>query len=309
MRAAGLLRDEIRLAGPISFSRFMDVALYHPEFGYYRTPRDPFGRGGDFYTAEQVQPAFGLLIAARIRDLCQQMGAPGAFTVVELGAGREEMAPHLAAWAYLPVDVNRGALPTRFTGVVFSNEFFDALPVDAVEMREDGPHELLVNWEDERFVWSPGPVKHEDYVRRYFPHAEPGNRMEVNLPALEWMDRIAASLERGYVVTIDYGYSTRETLRFPAGTLMSYRRHLALDDVLADPGSRDITAHVHFTALQDRGAAMGLESVSLQTLSQTILGLGEEVVTPVAQAHALQLKTLLFGMGETFRVLVQKKTA
>jgi SAM-dependent MidA family methyltransferase len=309
MTAAGLLRDEIRHTGPISFSRFMDVALYHPECGYYRTPRDPFGRGGDFYTAEQVQPAFGQLMAARIRELWRQMGAPADFTVVELGAGREEMAPHLAEWTYLPVDVERGALPEGFTGVVFSNEFFDALPVDLVEMREDGPHELLVGWAEDRFVWSPGPLKHQDYVRRHFPHAEPGNRMEVNLPALEWIDRIAATLERGYVVTIDYGYNTREAVRFPAGTLMSYHRHLALDDVLADPGGRDITAHVHFSALQDHGAAAGLESVSLQTLAQTIVGLGEEVVTPVAQEHPLQLKTLLFGMGETFRVLVQKKSA
>jgi SAM-dependent MidA family methyltransferase len=63
------LRDEIRRDGPISFRRFMDAALYDPEHGYYRGARDPFGKQGDFYTAEQIQPVFGILMAARIRSL------------------------------------------------------------------------------------------------------------------------------------------------------------------------------------------------------------------------------------------------
>ena len=121
------------------------------------------------------------------------------------------------------------------------------------------------------------------------------------------MERMGALLEQGYVVTIDYGYAAREAVRFPAGTLMAYRRHVALDDVLAEPGTRDITAHVNFTALEEHGLGAGLERVHLETLAQMIIGLGEEIVTPVAQSHPLQLKTLLFGMGETFRVLVQRK--
>jgi SAM-dependent MidA family methyltransferase len=304
---AEILRDEIARDGAISFSRFMDAALYHPEFGYYRRARGPFGRGGDFYTAEQVQPAFGVLIGACVRGLRREMDEPADFTVVELGAGREEMAPHFADWPYLPIDIGRGSLPQVTTGVIFSNEFFDALPVDVVEIREGGPRELLVGWDGERFTWVTGGVAHEEYVSRYFPQAEAGRRMEVNLESLRWTERMAGSLACGYVLTIDYGYTTREAVRFPAGTLMSYRRHMALEDVLTDPGTRDITAHVHFTALEEHGAAAGLERVRFETLAQTIVGLGEEAVTPVAQSHPQQLKTLLFGMGETFRVLVQRK--
>ena len=106
-----VLRDEIRRAGPISFRRFMEAALYDPAHGYYRRARDPFGRQGDFYTAEQIQPVFGMLIAARIRSLYQAMGAPPDFTVVELGAGRREMAAAFCEWRYVPVDLAHGAMP------------------------------------------------------------------------------------------------------------------------------------------------------------------------------------------------------
>src|SRR3954453_13969043 len=122
--AGELLADEIQRDGPISFRRFMEVALYHPGHGYYRRPHDPFGKHGDFFTAEQLQPVFGILIAARIRQLFHEMGEPAVFSVVELGAGRGEMRAALCEWTYTAIDLNSGTLPTNFTGVVFCNEFF-----------------------------------------------------------------------------------------------------------------------------------------------------------------------------------------
>src|SRR5438270_13565397 len=103
--AGELLADEIRRDGPIPFRRFMEVALYHPEHGYYRRARDPFGKQGDFFTAEQIQPVFGILMAERVRELFRIMGEPRDFTVLELGAGRGEMAEAFAEWRYLPVDL------------------------------------------------------------------------------------------------------------------------------------------------------------------------------------------------------------
>src|SRR5271157_4436863 len=114
----------------------MEVALYHADRGYYRraqrAPSDPFGKHGDFFTAEQIQPVFGILMAARIRQLYRAMGQPPDFTVVELGAGRGEMAPAFSEWRYVPVEVDGPVPAEKFRGVVFSNEFFDALPVEAV---------------------------------------------------------------------------------------------------------------------------------------------------------------------------------
>jgi SAM-dependent MidA family methyltransferase len=312
------LAEEIRARGPIPFRRFMDAALYHPEHGYYRRPRDPFGKQGDFFTAEQIQPVFGILIAARIRQLFREMGSPRDFTVVELGAGRREMAEAFSEWRYIPVDLDSGALPARFTGVVFSNEFFDALPVDVAVWRGGAFREQRVAFEDGRFRWLTGPLAPEEvaqFLHASFPEPEEGRVYEASLEAARWIERIAASLERGCALTVDYGYTRAEYARFPEGTLMGYRRHTAREDVLESPGERDITAHVNFTSLQESGAAAGLKTERFETLAQTLLTAGEPDQFAAALAspdpreqfrRRMQLKTLLFGMGETFRALLQR---
>jgi SAM-dependent MidA family methyltransferase len=305
-----ILRAQIRSGGPITFHRFMDQALYHPEHGYYRRARDPFGKEGDFFTASQLQPVFGLLIAARIRSLCQEMGEPSGFTVVELGPGRGEMTEAFAG--YRVELVPHGAeLPEKIRGVVFSNEFFDALPVHRVVWVGKEARESLVDWREGRFVWGEGgPVSDEirEYIDRYLPPSPGRTSAEVNLDAVRWMERIARNLESGYVFTIDYGFTAAESRRFPDGTLMSYRRHTAMEDVLADPGERDITAHVCFPALEGRG----LTTVRFETLASALLAAGEDQFAAALAGsdearRRLQLKTLLFGMGETFRTLLQRK--
>ncbi|HUB80051.1 MAG TPA: SAM-dependent methyltransferase [Bryobacteraceae bacterium] len=312
--AAELLAAEIARTGPVPFSKFMETALYHPVHGYYRRSRDPFGKGGDFYTAEQIQPVFGILIAARVRQLFHAMGKPSDFTVVELGAGRQEMAEAFSEWRYLPVDIDSGEMPPEFRGVVFSNEFFDALPVDVAVFRGGSFRQQRVAFHDSRFVWQeagPVPAAAADYLRTNFPAPEEGNWYEINLPALAWMDRIARSLRAGYVLTIDYGYTRAEAVRFPRGTLMGYRRHTAVEGVLEDPGLRDITAHVNFTALEERGEREGLRTENFSTLAQLLLSAGEADQFAAALGESgdlrrrMQLKTLLFGMGETFRTLLQ----
>ncbi len=313
-----ILRDEIRRGGPIAFARFMDAALYHPEFGYYRRVRDPFGIRGDFYTAEQLQPVFGILIAERIRRLRDELGDVEDFTVVELGAGRGEMAGALSEFRYIPVEIG-GGLPGGVRGVVFSNEFFDSLPVHVAVMRGGAAREMRVGFEGERFTWveaGSAPEKVECYRRTYLGPLTEGHIFEAGLEAMEWLDRISAALESGYVVGIDYGYTAKELVRFPSGTLMSYRRHQALEDVLKDPGEQDITAHVCFSALEGYGNQVGLETVALEPLARTLVEAGEadqfaralEARSPEEeQQRRLQLKQLLFGMGETFRTLMQRK--
>ncbi len=336
MNAGDLLASEIRRSGPVSFRRFMEIALYAPGAGYYRrgalqiseetgipsapAGRDPFGRAGDFFTAEQIQPVFGILMGARIRQLYREMGQPSGFTVVELGAGRREMAEALSEWRYIPLDLDSGELPASFDGVVFSNEFFDALPVDVAVWREGAFRQQCVALDDAgRFVWregGPAPARVADYLQRYFPPPEEGRCYEANLEALAWLERVRSALRSGFVLTIDYGYTRAESVRFPAGTLMGYRRHTARENVLERPGERDITAHVNFSALEEHGARCGLRTLGLETLASTLLKAGEEDQFGLALKAAdpaeefrrrMQLKTLLFGMGETFRVLLQRK--
>lgn len=324
---AELLHQEIRTTGSISFQRFMDLALYHPNHGYYTRGEDPFGREGDFYTNSQLQPVFGRFIAQQIARWRDEMGSPEEFTVVEVGAGRgetlAEVRKALPSVRCLAVERMEGALPQGFQGVVYSNELFDALPVHLVERSADGLAEWLVDSRNDTFRWvergRPAEPIVADYVDKYAAGLPEGDRIEVNLRALEQLERIAGALERGYVLTIDYGYSAEEIAagrRFPQGSLMAYERHQAREDVLTEPGNRDITAHVNFTALELLGEELGLESLGLRTQAQFLFALGEAdnfatIIEGATDAESLQLrmhlKSLLFGMGETFRVLVQKK--
>jgi SAM-dependent MidA family methyltransferase len=318
--AAELLRAEIARDGPISFARFMEVALYHPECGYYRrSDRDPFGKSGDFYTAAQLQPVFGRLIAAAVRRIAGELGNPEGFTVVDLGAGREEMAEHFRPWRYVAVDAGRGKLPEHFTGTVFANEFFDALPVEVVTRRNGRLYERRVDWNGSRFVWRDEVEAGDrvaDYLARYAAPLEEGGLIEVNFEAQRAIHDVARSMAGGRLLVIDYGYTARETVRFQAGTLMSYRRHQAFEDVLDRPGEQDITSHVNFTALGAHTADAGLEVAPLESMPQFLLRAGEadsfaEALEAGNEVDALrlrmQLKTLLYGMGETFRVMAASK--
>ena len=319
------IREEIGRDGPIPFRRFMEFALYHSEHGYYRRARDPFGVKGDFFTNSQLQPVFGRLLAQRIAQWQKKMGSPAGFTVVEMGAGRgetlEEVRKALPGARSVGVDRAGGELPARLSGVIYSNELFDALPVHFVTRRDSEVVEILVDATDDGFSWVEGghsdPLLAE-YVDRYAPALADGRKIEINLAALEELERIANALECGFVLTIDYGYTAEELARgrFPDGSLMSYQRHQAQEDVLREPGERDITSHVNFTALEERGRDFGLESMGLISQAQFLLNVGEADQFQTALAASdereatrlrMQLKSLLFGMGETFRVLVQRK--
>lgn len=323
---AAQIREEIRHCGPISFRRFMELALYHPELGYYCRPRDPFGVEGDYFTNSQLQPLFGRIVAQQIARLRTRMGSPPEFTVVEMGAGRgetlEEVQRSLPDVRCLAVERSSGELPERFSGVVYSNEYFDALPVHVVEKRGAKIIEYFVDVGGTGFQWVEGLLSQPalaDYLDRYAPGLGEGQKIEVNLAALEELERIARSLQRGFVLTIDYGYTADEIAaarRFPNGSLMGYEKHQAYEDVFAEPGRRDITAHVNFTALEQRGNELGLASMGLRSQAEFLLDVGrddefEKVLSASGDkdslALRLQLKTLLFGLGETFRVLLQRR--
>ena len=298
----------------------MEVALYHPEHGYYRRGRDPFGKEGDYYTAEQIQPVFGILIASCVRSLFREMGSPRDFAVVELGAGRKEMAEFFSEFRYHPVEVG-DEMPDLVRGVVFANEFFDALPVHLVVKRETLFREMLIGLDDDGFRWIEGePVREEiaRYLGRYASSARNGALLEVNLDTLAWVEKISQRLGQGYLLVIDYGYAGPEIVRFPAGTLMSYRRHVASEEVLAGPGDRDITAHVCFSSLEHHASLHALAKVRFESLASLLLRAGETDQFAKALAgeteaqitrRRLQLKSLLFGMGETMRSLLLRKGA
>lgn len=285
----------------LPFDRFMEWALYHPETGYYRqAPEAILGRHGDFFTASQLQPAFGSLIALLLPQE----------PVLELGAGRREMRDAFRPRLYRSVSLS-DELPDTWHGSIFANEFFDALPVAAGVRRGDEFRELLVRRTGSNFAWHEGPPLSGErlkYVKRYYPLIPDGSRFEIAERAGHSLRRIDKCLAEGTVLIIDYGWSANEYLRFPEGTLMSYSRHSASADVLAGPGSRDITAHVPFGFLMDVARECGFTSIRFETLAQTLLRALENAPRWTNDARfAAQLKTLLFGMGQSFRVLTLRK--
>lgn len=301
---------EIRESGPILFSRFMEIALYDAHCGYYSSrTADPFGKHGDFFTAAQLQPVFGRLVAAAIRRIRDEMRMDDDFTVVDWGAGRAEMREALREFNYVAMDSTYGAAPPRINGVIFANELFDALPVDVARRTSGGWRALRVDANGDRFVWREGEIVAS------VPFAIDGDDdVTVELPVKmpDVIRDMANRLESGAVIVIDYGITERERIRFPEGTLMSYRRHRAIADVLDRPGEQDITSHVPFDLLNRAANECGFSVDSLQSMSGWLMSLGEGVFEAALVAASedeasklrLQLKTLLVSMGDSFRVSV-----
>jgi SAM-dependent MidA family methyltransferase len=312
------IADEICRAGPIPFSRYMELCLYEPELGYYSQPRERFGKAGDFYTSSDVHAVFGRLLARQFEEMWQVLGSPERMDVIELGPGRglfardvldwsakqfpsfadalqyalveqsahlrerlrERLSEHISTSRAMVFDsLELAASSASANVIVFANEFFDALPVEVVDHRGA----VRVRVENGRFVESfvtPSAVENE-LLDRYSVHPEEQERVEAPLASLEWMDRIADvfTQRRGFAVLIDYGYTRQEQL---AGrhrdTVMAYRQHKAGASPYEAPGEQDITAHVNFTALQARGVARGLDVLALLTQAQFLIGIGEETL-------------------------------
>lgn len=321
-KAGELLRAEISERGALKFSRFMELALYHLECGYYRRGETIFGRGGDFYTAAQMQPVFGRLLSRACEQLRAPAQADGRVLVADWGAGQSDLRESFHGFDYRAVDIGRDEAPERFEGIVVANELFDALPVD-VAVREEGVwRERLVSFADGRFVWVNGDElapAWRDYASNVSAEGGlSGDRVLMELPVAlrACVERIDRRITRGWIVALDYGYTRRETIRFPQGSRMAYRRHCAFEDVLDAPGERDLTAHVPFDELRACAKSAGWEEASFETMGQFLLRAGEgdqfasaleAAQDGVATRLRLQLAALLFDLGETFRTLVWRK--
>ncbi len=355
------IEQEIRERGPLPFSRYMELCLYDPEFGYYSHDREQFGRAGDFYTSSDVHAVFGRLLARQFEEMWRVLGSPRQVEILEPGPGRGLFARDVLAWSakkfpdffqalhYTLVERSaalRQGLEARLeehlvsgkvsladfgeTGkalralapdvpmIVFANEFFDALPVEVLS--EEGA--LRVNEQNARFVetWVPASAAELEFLDRYGVHPEPGDRTEVCIEAQRQVSFLAKTIQRGFFVAIDYGYTREEQLAGrPLDTVMTYRQHAASPNPYEAPGEQDITAHVNFTALAAAAEQQGMDPHGLLTQSKFLMGIGEESQfadafeecrLPQERAKvALQLKQLVTpaGMGETFHVLVASK--
>ncbi len=335
--AARILRE-----GPITFRDFMEMALYHPQVGYYATSGGRIGKKGDFFTSSSLGPLFGRVLA---RQLMEMVDILGGGVLVEMGAGQghlardvlEETARQGRRVSYVVVEKSpamrelQGVILEGFSvewvesleelkpldGVFFSNELVDAFPVHMVEMTEDGLMEVLVDWRAGGFrevLAPPTTPRLEEYFQELGVELPPGFRTEVNLDALDWLSLVASRLKRGFLITIDYGFPSQELYQDyrRRGTLMAYYRHGTCEDPYVRVGEQDLTAHVNFSALAHWGEKEGFKVLGFLPQAHFLLGLGildllsEE---EGREGERLAAKALLLpgGMGETFKVLIQAK--
>lgn len=303
-----------RVRGPIPFALYMELCLYHPELGYYTAGPPPMGKEGDYLTYPSVHPAFGRLLGRQVAQIWRLMGKPSGFTLVEMGGGQgclcsnmlqliREEAPHLFQdLRILLVDISPGLLELQektlgnqvkaramglheffslppFAGCIVSNELLDAMPVHLVEMRNGQPREVFVEIRPEEIreiLAEPSDPRILEYLEELEAPLMEGRRLEVGLKGLEWMGKVAQSLERGAVVTVDFGYSGQEAFHplRNRGTLMAYRGHIASPDPYELPGGQDISAHVDFQSLIKAGEREGLSLAGLVPQDKFLLNLG-----------------------------------
>ena len=284
--------DIAKNGGRITFERFMELALYHPQHGYYTTGQSRIGKNGDFFTSVSVGPLFGRILARQFLEW-------QVSEVIEVGGHRGHLQRDVLAAApelnYRVVEVG-DELPEKIAGCVFSNELLDALPVHQV----CGDSEVYVTGD---FVEDFGPLSDSRLSRlpeRY--------RSEFNLRALDWLEEVARRLEHGYVVTIDYGFERGEYFapHHKDGHLQCYWQHTKSDNPYEHIGEQDITAHVEFTSLIEHGKELGLEPVLFTTQERYLMKIGEAEILQTPDRDATH-QLLHSTMGRAFKVLIQRK--
>jgi SAM-dependent MidA family methyltransferase len=314
-----LLRTEIAAQGSISFDRFMEVALYHPQHGYYCRGRKPIGIAGDFYTASQLQPVFGMLVRQYALRIATENHLDLPRTFFDFGAGRGEMAEAFPDWQYRALEVHTPRPTGPLSGLIFGNELFDAFPVASAIRQGQQVFERRVAWNGERFSWVTAPLP-SDAIAAYAERAgvppDEGFEFEVHSASIRFLEQLLAQAKNALLIFIDYSYNRREWKRFPQGTLMAYRHHRAHSDVLASPGDQDITSHVPYHLLAELAAQAAGRVLRMERLSSALLFAGEAdsfssvldgVGDRVAFERRQQLKTLLYGLGESFSVIAIAK--
>lgn len=349
----------------ITFAEYMDMVLYHPQYGYYSSDVKIGFRGSDFFTSASLGADFGELLARQFYQMWEILDQPISFYLVEMGAGQGILASHIlnyikqeypdffAAVKYIIVEKSSTLKqeqqqllqdfsvkwcnleeiePKSLTGCCFSNELLDAFPVHQFTLEAGELREIYVTIAENNsqpifieVIGEPSTPQLAEYfdlvgINLSQNTYENGYRSEINLAALDWLSIVSDCLERGYVLTIDYGYHA-DRYYHPQrrqGTLQCYYQHRHHDNPYINIGRQDITAHVDFTALSVWGESCGLKKVgwTQQGLFLMALGIGERLAAiswqqqPISQL--LQRREGLHqlinpgGLGN-FGVLVQSR--
>ncbi|MDB5228196.1 MAG: hypothetical protein JWN78_2389 [Bacteroidota bacterium] len=342
-----IIIQKIRDKGPISFRDFMEMALYYPEFGYYTSSSEKIGKHGDYYTSPYFSGIFGEMLAKQFTDMWHMLGKQ-PFTIVEYGAGPgtlcrdvlqqlknqpelyDQLDYYIIEKSPVMQEKEREILPEKIkwinsisnlnniNGCIFSNECVDNFAVHRVVM-EDELMEIFVDYKNGFIeILKPASIELKKYLEELNVVLPEGFRTEINLEATEWIADIANALQKGFVLTIDYGYPAYEYYhpQRKRGTLTCYNKHKTNEEPYSFIGEQDITAHVNFTALSHFGKKHGLDTYSFTNQSNFLLSLGltnylrelEQGGSEFTESEkGLLINTFLMDMGKKFQVLMQGK--
>jgi len=288
-----VIRDEIESSEiqSISFRRYMEMALYQPNLGYYVSGNHKIGEKGDFITAPEISPLFSKCVANQCKQILEKVGG----CVLELGAGSGKMACDILLELeqlnqlpekYYILDVSPEliqrqkqtlqqdaphlfhlvewltTIPKKIIGVILGNEVLDAMPVDVFTQQDSNVYEHHVAWKNETLteVLKPANKKLKQQVINLKIKHEKPYTSEINPNITAWFENISQAMQQGLILLIDYGYTRQEYYlnERDKGTLICHYQHLVNEAPLHYPGLQDITANVDFTAVAEGADAVGL---------------------------------------------------
>lgn len=336
----------------ISYAEFIDRALYDKTSGYY-TKGGAIGKDGDFFTSPTMSDIFAEIIFYYFIKIIQKKNLPAYFCEIGSGTGAfaraflkaSEKEPFIRnkiryfsvekspAFRALQQDLTfdfRFRLFSHieevppFSGMIFSNEFFDALPVHVITKKQGKLFEVMLAKKDDTFVEVEVPLSNQAIIDYLDRHPEllihENHRMEIPIAMVVQYKKLARLLKKGLIVTIDYGY-TFEDLKRPTlknGSLRGFRNHRLITEPLNAQGEIDITSHIHFDALMKLGEDFGYST--RQFLRQDEFLIENEILNGIQNCSELDpfhpihkknraIRTLVDpnGISGFFHVLIQEK--
>lgn len=342
-----IIKSKIKIEGPISFCDFMDMALYYPSFGYYNSPENKIGEDGDYYTSPVLSSLFGEMIGKQIEEMWLLLDKK-PFTIVEYGAGTGALCFDILCYLKSNPDLynqvnyciiekaemmrkrQKNLLPEKVSwynsineigeinGCILSNELLDNFSVHKVIMKEE-LMEVFVDYENDFVeIMRPANEKLKNYFNEQNIILQKDYCTEINLQAIDWVKEISGKLNSGFVITIDYGFSSNDLYsdKRNSGTLLCYKDHEINNSPYCNIGQQDITAHVNFSALAYWGEKSGLDCCGFTSQSNFLRSLGlmnylrkleMENIDENNKDFIFQINKLLVDMGNKFKVLILKK--
>ena len=346
MQLAEIIINKIKKEGPVCFRDYMEMALYYPSLGYYNSEVNKIGKEGDYYTSPVLSSFFGEMIGKQIEEMWMLLDKK-PFTIVEYGAGTGALCSGILQYLtnnfalfenlkYVIIEKSesmRKAQEKRFpekvewynsikeagpiNGCILSNEVLDNFAVHKVVMKEELMEVFVDHEKDFIEILKPAGEKLKNYFLEQQIVLPKNYTTEINLQAIEWIKEISENLNRGFVFTIDYGFASTDLYneKRNSGTLICYKGHEINTELYSDIGLQDITAHVNFSALSHWGKNYGLDCIGFTTQANFLRSMGlmnylrrlEMQESDDSKNSIFQINKLMRGMGNKFKLLVQKK--